>query len=202
MDIVLVATGDYYGDSWWTDNMEHMLWEAGAEFDQITIINDVVYGGVFDKLRVFDICRDYEKQYLYLDLDMVIHSPIDHLLRDNLTVLHAWWREKLHTPYNSSVMSWKGDYSFIYQIFQEDPEFYMTRYNKGIDEYLYRNFDVDKYPPVCNSKNYGGYNDIWPICLFNQAAHDMRKPGEWTKYLLSGWDKSMDLSTKGIWTIS
>ena len=199
MEVILVATGDYYGkDSWWVENMEHMLWEADVPFRQITVINDVVYGGVFDKLRIFDKCKDYDTQYLYLDLDMVIHSPIDGVFRDNLTVLHAWWREQLHTPYNSSVLSWKGDYSFIYQIFQDDPEFYMTRYHKGIDEYLYQNFDLDKYGPVCNSFNYGGYNDMWPICLFNQASNKMRSPGPWTKYLLSGWETNMDLNTKSI----
>lgn len=182
--IVLVATGDYYGDPWWVENMEHMLLESGTDYDYLQVVRDEVYGGVFDKLTIFERFQDSSTEYLYLDLDMTIHDSLDHLYRKDLTVLHAWWREKLHTPLNSSVISWTGNYSWIHTVFAQDPEYFMLKYQKGIDQYLYEIQKPKKYGPVCNSMRYGGWNDLWPICLFNQRSDTMRSEGPWQKYLL------------------
>ena len=177
MELVLVATNQY-SDPWWVNNIKHM-----TGIDNVSVISNEVYGGVYDKLRLFEKFKE-DKQYLYLDLDIVITGDIKHLLRKELHVLHAWWREPLHTPLNSSIMSWKGDYSFIHDKFASDPDYYMVKYNKGIDEYLWKEFDPLTYEPVCTSYRYHGFKQKWSIVLFNQSHQIMREGGEWSKYLL------------------
>ena len=81
-------------------------------------------------------------------------------------------------------MSWVGDNSEIYKKFEDDPEFWMLKYNKGMDEFLQKEFDIHKYRPVCGSYLYTGFID-WPITLFNQAHNIMREEGPWQKYTLS-----------------
>ena len=118
-------------------------------------------------------------------LDLVIKKPIDHLIKDEFTILKAWWRKAFHTPLNSSIMSWKGDYSYIYRIFKKDPDYYMTKYNKGIDEFLWNELDiVQVYKPVCESFRYHGLTDNYAITLFNQSENLMRE-GWASKYTLS-----------------
>ena len=177
MEVVLVATGKY-ADPWWVNNIKHM-----TGVDDVSVISDVLYGGVYDKLRLFDLFKE-DKQYLYLDLDVVVTGDLKHLLKEDLHVLHAWWREPLHTPLNSSVMSWKGDHSYIHGKFAMDPDFYMIKYNKGIDEFLWKEINPQTYGPVCSSFRYHGFNEKWPVVLFNQRHDVMRKGGEWSKYLL------------------
>lgn len=184
VEVILVCTGKYADEEdWWVENIRHMLENVNLFYDKINVIRDEVYGGVYDKLRMFELYKDRNTQYIYFDLDLVISGSIHHLLRKELTVLHAWWRDKLHTPLNSSIVSWQGDYSYIHDLFAEDPEYYMLKYNKGIDEYLYKEyFKIEKYEPVCCSFPYGGFNTIWPVCLFNQNADMMRKSGAWKFY--------------------
>ena len=67
-------------------------------------------------------------------MDVVIKDTID-VVRDEFTLLYAWWRQPYHTPLNSSVMSWKGDRRDI--SFGND----RTKYKRGIDEYIYREVD-------------------------------------------------------------
>ena len=185
-ELVLVCTDKYEDpDDYWVENIKYMLQKQWFHYDTVRVIRDIEFGGVYDKLQMFRDCTDKNTQYIYFDLDVVITNMVDHLLRKDLTILHAWWREKLHTPLNSSVMSWRGDYSFIYNFFNSDPEFFMTKYNKGIDQYLYEDFEIDRYEPVCTSYRYAGFNNIWPVILFNQRAEKMRSPGPWSQYMLS-----------------
>ena len=177
MELVLVAT-DKYSDPWWVNNMKHM-----TGIQEVSVITDVVFGGPYDKLRLFDLFKE-DKQYIYFDLDVVITQPIDFLLRDELHVLKAWWREPLHTPLNSSIMSWRGDHSFIYKKWIEDPERNLLKYHKGIDEFLYKEINLKTYGPVCTSYRYNGFDDAWPVVIFNQRADIMKRGGKWSKYLL------------------
>ena len=85
-EVILVNTPPTYGELKWVDNIEWML-EGNLEFDSIQIINDVELGGVYDKLRIFDLCRDRKKQYIYFDLDLIIKDNISHLLRK---ILHYY----------------------------------------------------------------------------------------------------------------
>ena len=165
MEIVLLNTPPNYGQQIWVDNIKYMLDNAGRQYDLIHVMDDVVHGTVYDKLVLFDRFRT--GQYLYLDLDVVITSTISHLCRTEFTLLNAWWRPCFWTPLNSSIMSWSGDHSYIYKKFDEDPDYYMVKYNKGIDEFIYKEIEYQTYGKVCDSYAWGGGN--LPITLYNHA---------------------------------
>lgn len=186
VEVVLVCTGPYEDkNDWWVENILFMLWKQNFQYSSVRVIRDVVYGGVYDKLRMFEECKDPNKQYIYFDLDLVITGPVDHLLRNDLHVLHAWWRPKFHTDLNSSIMSWQGDYSHIHDHFADDPEYFMLKYRLGMDEFLSNEqFLFKKYEPICSSFPYGGFDTSWPVCLFNQNAERMREGGKWQKFML------------------
>ena len=166
MEIVLLNTPPDYGQQIWVDNIKYMLDNNNREYDTIHVVDDVVYGGVYDKLLLFDRFR--EGQYLYFDLDIVINSSIVDLYTTKFTLLMAWGRDAFHTPLNSSIMSWCGDYSHIYNKFAEDPDYYMIKYNKGIDEFIFKEInDYETYGRVCDAFAWGGGK--MPITLYNHA---------------------------------
>ena len=74
MEIVLLNTPPVYGQQVWVDNIKHMLDNSGQEYDKIHVVDDVIYGGVYDKLSLFTRFR--KGQYIYFDLDIIINGPI------------------------------------------------------------------------------------------------------------------------------
>lgn len=175
--IIAVRTGDKF-DQWYEDNLKYMIdTHSQLKYDEFVVIRDDQYEGVFNKLLMFDRYRD--GQNLYFDLDVVIKGNCNHFLRSDLTVCHAWWRDAWHTPLNSSIISWTGDVSHIHDMFAKDPEYYMLKYEKGIDQYLYENFIVetyneqDKYCSFQTVKEKLGYD----VYLFNQMFEQMKQPG-------------------------
>ena len=61
---------------------------------------------------MYDRFRDGEN--LYFDLDLVIYDKLPDLIRKDFTLLDdTWWRERAHTPLNSSIVSWT-DVSYIW----------------------------------------------------------------------------------------
>jgi len=181
IDILLVNTGDKYPQIY-TDNIIYMLDRTGTKYNNVHIITDEQYDGVWNKLQLF---RDFKKgPYLYLDLDVCLTKNVEHLQRKELTLLTSWWRTKHHTPLNSSIMSWEGDYSFYYNIFNENSEYYMLKY-PGIDQFIYElDMTYNVYEPVCCSYNWQGFNDNFDVVIFNQAYEKMRETGPWSKYML------------------
>ena len=123
---------------------------------------------------MFEQCRKEDENYVYFDLDVVIKDTID-VVRDDFTLLYAWWRPPYHTPLNSSVMAWKGD--------RMDIAFGMdrTRYSKGIDEYLYQQVDFRIFDRIAWSWYWDEREQSFPICLLN---HDVEIPEWTTKYTL------------------
>ena len=174
MELILVNTPPKYGDQWWTDNILHMI-QNNLDIDSVKIITDVVHGGVYDKLRIFEECRDPSTQYLYLDLDVLIRGRITHLLRTEFTLLEAWWRYPAHTPLNSSIMSWVGDYSHIYKKFMEDPDYYMVKYHKGIDAFIYKEIKYCTYDKVCDTIRWDPAGEQYPITLYNDALEEFKQ---------------------------
>lgn len=187
MRVICVCTGDKYTD-WHVQNLKNMLDKySGLEYNEYVVLTKDKYNGVFNKLLMFDEFKDGEN--LYFDLDLVIYNKIPNLIRQNVTVLHAWWREAEHTPYNSSIISWTGDQSHIYKTFLKQEEYYLTKYNRGIDEFLYKEIGVDTYEPVCYSiqnKEYDKKDENYSICLFNQRQHLMEEgwSGWWNDYFI------------------
>lgn len=74
----------------------------------------------------------FEGPVLYLDLDCIVTGPLDDLVSDGpLTMCDDFLRPGLH---NSSVMSWHGDYSHIYEAMRRDPECVMAAYTRRKDK--------------------------------------------------------------------
>jgi len=187
MVILYVCTGKKY-DSWWVDNLKFMLYNhcVNGDFIDIRGITEGE-GSVYDKLKLFKEFRNQE-QYLYFDLDLVIKSDISKLIRKKFTLLHAWWREPAHTPLNSSIMSWYGDMSIIYDKFYADEDYNRVKYWKGIDEYIYKEIKYYTYEKVCWSYMFDRQENTYPICLFNQSYDKMKKCQWAKKYILNEYN--------------
>ena len=115
VELILVNTGEKFNE-WYVDNLLYMVENHGKlKYDKCHVIRDGE-GNVYDKLQMF---RDFtdDVNYLYFDLDVVIKGDVNHLVRDDFSLLFAWWRDRLHTPLNSSIMSWRGDHSVYYDDF-------------------------------------------------------------------------------------
>ena len=187
MRIICVNTGNKFGQ-WYVDNLKHMIDNySGLKYDSFEVIEEEKYKGVFNKLQMFDKFRDGEN--LYFDLDICIYNKVPNLIRKDLTVLHAWWRDRAHTSFNSSIISWTGDQSHIYNTFKKDVNMWQEKYNKGIDQMLEENFKVATYDKVCytiKDNEYKNKNDNYSIMLFNQRQYLMMSGWSswWTDYFL------------------
>lgn len=173
VELLLVNTKPGYGEQYWVDHMLEQV-EGNLNYYRHHVITDSQYGGPYDKLRLFKEFKDPDVTYLYLDLDLVVRGNINSLVRQRFTLLNAWWRPEFHTPLNSSVMSWKGDRSDIHDKFEADFDYMMLKYNKGIDEYIYKEVDYLTYPRVCDSYHWTMSN-LFPITLYNQAKDVLRE---------------------------
>ena len=66
---------------------------------------------------MFDKFRDGEN--LYFDLDVCIYNKLPNLIRKDLTVLHAWWRDSI--IHHLTLQSYLGlvFQSYIYKTFKK-----------------------------------------------------------------------------------
>lgn len=75
----------------------------------------------------------FDGPVLYLDLDVVIMNSIDSVFQNtnykNFYMIHSVTPESGNA--NSSIMTWQGDYSFIYDNFLGNKDIIMSRYQKG-----------------------------------------------------------------------
>tara|TARA_B100000131_G_scaffold321686_1_gene373252 strand:+ start:21320 stop:21967 length:648 start_codon:yes stop_codon:yes gene_type:complete len=105
----------------------------------------------WNKLLVFENVG----KCLYFDIDLIIHGPIDHLLRDEFHMINGFWKKRAAAKYiegrpdigtsytNSSIMSW-NDSRHILKHFLKDPEYYDFKY-KGDDRYLHHEHQYKTY---------------------------------------------------------
>lgn len=182
MRVICVCTGNKYSQ-WYVDNLKYMVDNySGLDYTEFVCITDDVYEGVFNKLLMFDRYRD--GQNIYFDLDLIIKDDCNRFLRKDFTLCKAWWRPALHTPLNSSIMSWSGDYSLIYSKFAVDPDYYMIKYYRGIDQYLFENIKYNVF-----SNGYCSYQTTkeeqkYSVYLFNQLHQEMKLPRWYSDYLI------------------
>ena len=102
-------------DYWYVDNLRHMIDNfSGLEYDTFEVLTESKYGGVYDKLQMFD---KFRTRPLYFDLDVVITGDCNKFLTKNLTVCN--WREDYHSPINSNIISWRGDQSHVFELFDK-----------------------------------------------------------------------------------
>ena len=187
MRIICCRFGEKF-TNWHIDNLKHMIdTYSGLEYDSFEVIENDIYGNWYNKLQMFDKFRDGEN--LYFDLDVVIHNKLPNLIRENFTLLNdSWWRAEAHTPLNSSIVSWTGDKSDIWGKFEKNDSYYLEKYNKGSDEYYYREErDYETYGKVCPSIKYYLYEKpAYSIVTLGQMHHLMEKgwTGWWSEYFI------------------
>ena len=189
MRVICVNTGTKYSQ-WYVDNLKHMIdTYSNLNYDEFEVITEDRYDderGVFNKLLMFEKFTD--GQNIYFDLDMLIKGDCNHLVREKFTLCHAHWRPVYHTPLNSSIMSWSGDCSHIHNKFKEQSDYYMLKYYRGIDQFIYEN--IDNYELYNEEDNFCSYQTVlddqdYCVYLFNQRGQEMLKDGWYTKYFKS-----------------
>jgi len=187
MQVICVCTGTKF-DEWYVSNLKYMIdTYANIDYESFNVIRNSKFGGVYDKLLIFDLFRT--NQNLYFDLDILIKGDCNKFITKELSVCHAWWRSdgdfyKLN-PINSSIISWAGDRSDIFYKFNSNSDYYKRLYDRGIDQYLYDNFKPntfeEKYTSYqINTKNLEKYD----IYLFNQSHTYMKWQKWWKKFVL------------------
>jgi hypothetical protein len=188
MRIIAVNTGTKYSE-WFVDNLKHMIdTYSNLKYDSFEVIRDDIYDddrGVFNKLLMFKYFTD--DQNIYFDLDMLIKGDCNNFLRKDFTLCHAHWREEYHTPLNSSIMSWAGNHSYIFEKFESNPEYYMMKYNRGIDQFIYENI---KYKTYNKEDGYCSFQTVldeqdYPVYLFNQRNANMKNKDWYSRYFIN-----------------
>ena len=105
---------------------------SGISYDSFEVIENDIYGNWYNKFQMYDKFRDGEN--LYFDLDVIIWKELPDLFIKDFTLLNdLWWREEAHTPLNSTIVSWTGDVSHIWDKFKSNEQMYLEKYNKGSD---------------------------------------------------------------------
>ena len=187
MRIICVNTGNKYSQ-WYTDNLKYMIDKhSNLKYTSFEIIDEVIFGGVYDKLQMFDRFRD--GQNLYFDLDVVIRRDCNDFIHKDLTVCHAHWRAHgdfyERNPINSSVISWYGDKSHIFNFFNSNVKELIKEYDRGIDEFLWQVYRPKKFADkLYNSIQREEQDSDVSVCLFNQSHELMLSEGWWSNYLL------------------
>ena len=194
MRIICCLFGDKF-TQWHVDNLKHMIdTYSGLKYDSFEVITEDLYGNWYNKLQMYDKFRDGKN--LYFDLDMVITGELPNLIRKEFTLLEdTWWREEAHTPLNSSIVSWTGDVSHIWDKFKANDTYYLEKYNKGSDEFYYREVEYQTYDPVCPKINMEKLNTEYNICTLGQMHHVMEKgwSGWWSPYLFNPSSSKLSL---------
>ena len=160
---------------------------SGLSYDSFEVIEDDLYGNWFNKFQMYDSFRDNEK--VYFNLDVVIFNKLANLIKKKFTLLDdTWWREPAHTPLNSSIVSWTGDVSHIWKKFRENDKLYLQKYNKGSDEFYFKEIQYQTYSKMCPSiKNYIYEKPKdYSIVTLGQMHHILEKgwTGWWSDYLI------------------
>jgi len=187
--IICCKFGDKFTD-WHVDNLKHMIDNySGLKYDSFEVITDNPYNNVFNKLQMYSKFKDGEN--LYFDLDVVIFNKLPNLVRKYFTLLDdTWWREKAHTPLNSSIVSWTGDISYVWNTFKMYEDENLEYYKRGSDEFYHHEIQYKwTYEPVCPSIKDYIYEKPkdFSICTLGQMHHLMEKgwSGWWSDYFIS-----------------
>ena len=186
MRIICCKFGDKF-TNWHVRNLKHMIdTYSGLKYDEFVVVSSDLYGNWYNKLQMYDIYRDGEN--LYFDLDVIIYDKLGtQIIRKDFTLLDdTWWREPAHTPLNSSVVSWTGDVSHIWKKFKSNDEYYLKKYNKGSDEFYYKEIKYKTYNKICPKFNAEGPDKHYSMCTLGQLHHIMEEgwTGWWSPYFI------------------
>lgn len=185
-----------YGKKYNADDVNRIVESCGNDYQYVCATDDT--SGLDKRVKVIDLDSEIEGHWekvklmqhdlgsvLYLDLDIRIQKPIDHLfdyLYDTPVICYTYWKDK-DFPYhkderwsynylsnfNSSVMMWK-DATHIYNYWKENQDYYMVKY-AGDDRFLFHeNFTFTHFPEneIYSFVYCGGdYNPDCCIALLN-----------------------------------
>lgn len=135
--VCVLRSGGVYTPEWvyrLKSQVEAQL--PGAEFvcytdmftSEFTVPLEFQWHGWWSKLEVFwEVSND---PTLYLDLDTVVCGPLGPLVdfRSGLTLVKDFAQPE---NVNSSVMCWRGDFSFIPELYYKDTNKYNEQFVKG-----------------------------------------------------------------------
>ena len=186
MRIICCRFGDKF-TNWHVRNLKHMIdTYSGLKYDEFVVVSSDLYGNWYNKLQMYDIYRDGEN--LYFDLYVIIYDKLGtQIIRKDFTLLDdTWWREPAHTPLNSSVVSWTGDVSHIWKKFKSNDEYYLKKYNKGSDEFYYKEIKYKTYNKICPKFNMERPDLNYSMCTLGQLHHIMEEgwTGWWSPYFI------------------
>ena len=186
MRIICCRFGDKF-TNWHVRNLKHMIdTYSGLKYDEFVVVSSDLYGNWYNKLQMYDIYRDGEN--LYFDLDVIIYDKLGtQIIRKDFTLLDdTWWREPAHKPLNSSVVSWTGDVSHIWKKFKSNDEYYLKKYNKGSDEFYYKEIKYKTYNKICPKFNMERPDLNYSMCTLGQLHHIMEEgwTGWWSPYFI------------------
>lgn len=182
--VIAVRTGNKY-NCWYENNLRHMIDAySGLNYNSFEVIRDDIYElSVANKLLMFDRYRD--GQNIFFDLDVLIKGDCNQFLKKELHVCYAWWRKAYHTPLNSSIISWSGDLSHIHDEFKSQQDYYMLKYNKGIDQYLYELYKPKSFKnKFCSFQTIKKEKKEYDVYFFNQSYEHMKTTQWCQRYFL------------------
>lgn len=184
--IICCRFGDKF-TQWHVDNLKYMIdTHSRIKYDTFEVIEENLYGNWYNKFQMYDRFRDGKN--LYFDLDVVIYGRLPNLWRENFTLLDdKWWRPDFgHTPLNSSIVSWTGDVSHIWEKFWPYADVYMRKYNRGSDEFYYKEIEYNIFDPVCPKIDTSEPHAAMGIVTLGQLHHLMEEgwTGWWSNYFM------------------
>ena len=190
-----------YGDKYSADDVNSIYEHTEGKFNYVCVTDDpkdlhgdigIIYmehepDGNMEKLKLFQL-KDLGT-ILYLDLDVRLQKPIDHLFDyyQGLPVIcYTWWKDKgidqmpiddfpYHASeplsnYNSSIMIWE-DLTDIWKHYSMNSHKYHLQYPNGDDTFLWHEGFTFSHLP--NNEVYSylfagrKYRPEYTICLLN-----------------------------------
>lgn len=182
-----------YGDKYTSEDVNRIYKDTGGQYNYVCVTDDPV--GLHEDIYSFQITEDIEGHWekvklfqynnlgkiLYLDLDIRIQKPIDHLfnyLDKHPMICYTYWKDQnfpFHkderwsynylSNFNSSVMMWQ-DATHIYNHWKQNQDYYMVKY-AGDDRFLFHEgFTFEHWPEneIYSYKFVRGGQKIKPEC--------------------------------------
>ena len=106
-DLCLVSTPPHYDHPWWVDNILYQFDRINIKPDNVHVIRNPVHSKYWNKLAVFDLCKD-DRQYLFLDLDTIVKDNVLDWLSNDLSILFNWWNSCQRLLLLIVVLWWRG----------------------------------------------------------------------------------------------
>jgi hypothetical protein len=137
---VLRSGGKVGYDATWVERLQNMLRRNISQSFEMVCLSDVdvpcrrvelepAGPGYWSKLQLFRPGL-FAGPVLYFDLDTVICGNLDTLIDQLISQSEfVMWHDDWYNISSSAIMYWNGDYSFVYDRYCRQPEYYHERYS-------------------------------------------------------------------------